>query len=317
MKYKIFIDGKDGTTGLRIFDRIKERNDLELLTISEDLRKDSKERQKLINLSDVTFLCLPDEASKESVSLVTNPNTKIIDTSTAFRTDPSFVYGFPELDESLKKKIKSSKRVAVPGCHASGFIAIVYPLVKLGILPLDYPLSCNSITGYSGGGKKTIAIYESENKDHLLDAPRSYGLAQKHKHLKEMKYITGIDIEPIFNPIICPFYSGMEVSVGLHLSKLNKKITINELHKIYCDYYNTRIVKTMPFNEKGVEDGYLSSIILEGYDNMRIYVSGNDERCIITAIYDNLGKGASGAAIECLNLMLGLEETKGLKILED
>lgn len=313
MKTKIFIDGKEGTTGLRIYDRIKERVDLELLSISDEDRKDPIKRQELINKSDITFLCLPDAASRESVSLVQNENTKIIDASTAFRTDDAFVYGFPELDDALFNKIKNSKRVAVPGCHASGFIAIVYPLIKLGILPKDYPLTCNSISGYSGAGKKAIALYETTN-DPLILAPRQYAMSQEHKHLPEMKYITGIAEKPIFNPIICPYYSGMEVSVGLYLNKLNKKLTVKELHNIYKEYYKTKMVDVMLFLASGNESGFLSSVSMSGYDNMQIYVSGNDERVLITALYDNLGKGASGAAIECMNIMLGLNPEYGLKL---
>ncbi len=317
MKYKVFIDGKEGTTGLRIYERVLNRDDIELITISDELRKDINERKKCINSSDVTFLCLPDSASIEAVSLLENNHTKIIDASTAHRTLDNWAYGFPELSEEHLNKIKTNQFVAVPGCHASGFIAIIYPLIKCGIIDKNYPVSCNSITGYSGGGKKMIADYDTTN-DVNYQAPRLYAMAQEHKHLKEMKKITGLELEPIFNPIVSNFYSGMMVSIGIHNKLMNKKMTAKELHSFYSDYYkNKEFVSVLEYNLKGTNSGFLSAYTLSGYDNMYILVNGNDERICITAVYDNLGKGASGAAIECMNIMLGLDPKKGLNLKED
>ena len=213
MKTKIFIDGSEGTTGLRIHERFSNRDDIELLSINSELRKDTQERARLINESDITFLCLPDQASREAVSLVTNPNVRIIDTSTAHRTEEGWAYGFPELSSAHREAIKNGKRIAVPGCHASGFISLVYPLISGGIISNDYPISAFSLTGYSGGGKKMIAEYEGEQRNKDLDAPREYALTQMHKHLKEMKAITGLKREPLFSPIVADYYSGMVVSV--------------------------------------------------------------------------------------------------------
>lgn len=319
-KYKVFIDGEAGTTGLRIYERLQTFDDIELLSIDPNLRKDSNERKKLINEADVVFLCLPDDAAIESVSLLddNNKHTKIIDTSTAHRTNPNFAYGFAELDDDLKNKIKNNQLIANPGCHASGFIAAAYPLIKLGILDKNYPFAINSITGYSGGGKKMIADYETNN-DPLYKAPRLYGMNQTHKHLKEMKAIVGLDINPIFNPIVSNFYSGMMVSTGIEVSYMKKKYTALELRDLLANYYNKEnsLVKVMPYNEKGTDTGFLSAALLSGYDNMLLYVNGNDERICITAIYDNLGKGASGAAIENMNIALGRTIKSGLSIKED
>lgn len=316
MKHKVFIDGKEGTTGLRIYERLSERDDIELILISDELRKDINERKRCINESDITFLCLPDAASIEAVSLIENDKTKIIDASTAHRTNPDWVYGLPELDESIYNRIKTNRFIANPGCHASGFNLIVYPLVKCGIIDSSYNFVCNSITGYSGGGKKMIQDYESTT-DPLYMAPRLYAMGQKHKHLKEMMAIPGLQNPPIFNPIVANFYSGMLVSVGFDSADMKKKLTVAELHKFYSDYYgDSKIVKVMPFNEKGNESGFLSAVELKGYDNARIYVCGNDERMCINVVYDNLGKGASGAAVECMNIMLGADITKGLVIKE-
>ena len=233
MAYKVFIDGKEGTTGLKIYERFEKRTDIELLTIDEDRRKDPAARAKMINASDFTFLCLPDAASIESVSLCTNPDTRIIDASTAHRTNPAWAYGFPELDKSFREKIASSKRVAVPGCYASGFIAIGYPLVKSGILPKDYPVTIHAVSGYSGAGKKAIAQYEAADRDPGLDSPRLYALTQTHKHIPEMTKITGLEFEPIFNPYICDYFQGMTVSVGLHSRMLSKKVTAHDVWEMF------------------------------------------------------------------------------------
>lgn len=315
MKYKVFIDGKEGTTGLRIYDRLSERNDIELLLIDEDKRKDPLERKKLINASDITFLCLPDAAAIEAVSLVENDNTRIIDASTAHRTNSDWAYGFPELSDEFLEKIKTSKRVAVPGCYASGFMSIVYPLVKLGIASKDYPFSANAISGYSGAGKKAIAVYEDESRAKEYDAPRLYAMGQMHKHLKEMQAIPGLTKKPLFNPYVCDFLEGMLVTVPLFVDLLEKKYTALEIHDLLANYYKDKdFVRVMPYNEKGTEDGFLAANHLDGKDYLEIYVAGNEERINITACLDNLGKGASGAALECMNIMLGLDAKTSLNM---
>lgn len=308
---KIFIDGKAGTTGLRIYERLEKRSDIEIITLSEELRKDADARRKAINSADVVFLCLPDAASIEAVAMVENENTVIIDTSTAHRTNTDWAYGFAELSEDFENKIKDSKRIAVPGCHASGFIALVHPLVQAEILSKEVELTCHSITGYSGGGKQMIAQYEADGRDALLDAPRQYGITQGHKHLKEMVKISGIDNAPIFCPIVSDFYSGMEVTVPIFKSMLKKGATIDDIKKIYAEKYNTEIVK---YIENADENGFLASNKLSGKDSMEITVAGNEDRIILVARYDNLGKGASGAALECLNIVLGNEKTANLDI---
>ena len=308
---KIFIDGRAGTTGLRIYERLENREDVELIILSEEDRKDPDKRRVALNSCDVAFLCLPDAAAREAVSMIENDNVVVIDTSTAHRTLEGWAYGFPELSVAHEEKIKSAKRIAVPGCHASGFIALIYPLIKAGALNTDALLSCHSLTGYSGGGKNMIADYQLEERDILLGAPRQYGIGQEHKHLKEMRAITGIDELPLFSPIVADFYSGMEVTVPLFASMLNDGFGIDEIRNIYADAYNTDIVK---YEERLDNNGFISASALSGKDSMRITVCGNDERMILVALYDNLGKGASGAAIECLNIVLGQEKTLGLVI---
>ncbi len=306
---KIFIDGSVGTTGLRIHERLAERGELEVISLPEEKRKDAEARAEIINKSDITFLCLPDAAAIEAVAMVTNPDTVIIDTSTAHRTNPEFAYGFPELDAEFEEKIKSSKRIAVPGCHASGFIALVYPLVKAGIIDKSAKLFCHSITGYSGGGKKMIAEYEAEERSSLLDAPRQYGLAQTHKHLKEMKAITGIDEAPIFMPVVSDFYSGMTVTVPLFASDING--SAEDIKKIYREKYNSTLVN---YADNYNTDGFISGASMSLKDSMTVTVEGNEDRILLIAQYDNLGKGASGSAIECLNLVTGNNKDKGLVI---
>ncbi len=315
MKYKVFIDGKEGTTGLQIFDRFKNRSDIELIEIEEDLRKDLETRKKCINSSDITFLCLPDQAAIEAVSLLENTHTKIIDASTAHRTLSNWAYGFPELGDDFKKKIETNQLVAVPGCYASGFQAIVYPLIKMGIAPKNYPFTVNAISGYSGAGKKGISQYEDVNRNIEFEAPRLYAMGQMHKHLKEMKAISGLEEEPLFNPYVCDFYKGMLVTVPLYVDRLNAKITPKELHQKFLEFYKgKKFVRVMPFDEKGTETGFLSANHLAGKDYLEIYISGNEERISITSCLDNLGKGASGAAVECMNIMLGLPEDLGLNL---
>ncbi len=310
MKKKIFIDGKAGTTGRRIEERISGRNDVEIISLPEELRKDSAARKKILNEADIVFLCLPDNAATEAVFMIENENTVIIDASTAHRTNPEWSYGFPELSPEFLEKIQGSKRIAVPGCHASGFIALVYPLVKAGILPKDALLSVHSVTGYSGGGKAMIADYNSAERSHLLSAPRQYGIKQIHKHLPEMAKITGLQNAPLFSPIVADFYSGMEVTVPLFKSQLCFG-GIEEIKNIYRELYTTDIVR---FKDDADEAGFLSAAALSGKDSMQIEVYGNDDRIILVARYDNLGKGASGAAVECLNIKLGCDRAKTLVI---
>ena len=307
---KVFIDGSAGTTGLRIAERLSFRKDIELITLTEENRKDISARKEAINQADIVFLCLPDVASIESVSLCENENTVIIDTSTAHRTNSDWAYGFPELSKEFEEKIKTSKRIANPGCHASGFIALIYPLIESGILKGDALLSCVSLTGYSGGGKKMIAEYEAEGRDELLDAPRQYGLSQSHKHLPEMTAVTGIKNAPAFMPIVGDFYSGMEVTIPLFSEMLNNA-SIEEIKKIYKQKYNGPIVT---FVDNFDESGFVSSNKLKSKDSMEISVGGNDDRILLIARYDNLGKGASGAAVECMNIVLGCDITTGLEI---
>lgn len=308
---KIFIDGKAGTTGLRIYDRLQNRADVSLITLSEEERKDTEARRRALNEADIAFLCLPDPAAIEAVSLVENPNTVILDTSTAHRTDPNWTYGFPELSKAHEEAVRTSKRIAVPGCHAGGFIALVYPLVEAGILSPDTPLTCHSITGYSGGGKKMIADYEATERSDLLGAPRQYALTQQHKHLKEMKAVTGIHQFPIFCPIVSDFYSGMEVTVPLFASQLQNGATAEDIKEVYRKKYAGEIVR---YQENADEGGFLSAATLSCKDSMAVTVCGNEERILLTALYDNLGKGASGAALECLNLVMGKPHAFGLDI---
>ena len=308
---QIFIDGKAGTTGLRIFDRLAARGDLSIITLSEEDRKNTEARRKALNQADVAFLCLPDAAAVEAVSLVENPNTVIIDTSTAHRTLEGWAYGFPELSPAHEAAVRASRRIAVPGCHAGGFIALVYPLVEAGILSREALLSCHSITGYSGGGKKMISEYESDELPELLGAPRQYGITQSHKHLPEMRAITGLDTFPIFCPIVSNFYSGMEVTVPLFASQLEKGCTVEDVRRVYREKYVGPIVS---YADTADEGGFLSAATRSGKDSMIVTVAGNEDRILLTALYDNLGKGASGAALECMNLVLGLDRTLGLEL---
>lgn len=313
MKTKIFIDGSEGTTGLRIYERFEGRDDIELLRISSELRKDTAERKRLINESDITFLCLPDAAARESVSLVENENVRIIDTSTAHRTESGWAYGFPELSANHRDSIKNGKRIAVPGCHATGFISVVYPLIAGGILPADYPVTAFSLTGYSGGGKKMIAEYEEEGRNKDIDAPREYALTQQHKHLKEMKAITGLAKEPLFSPIVADYYSGMVVSVPLYTEYFKKCKNPKELTEYFAEYYKgEKFIKVVENGNEDLYGGMLAGNSLSGWDGLKVYITGNEERVVVSAQFDNLGKGASGAAVQCLNILMGCEENKGL-----
>lgn len=309
MKPIVYIDGKEGTTGLQIYDRIGARDDITLLLIDEDKRKDPVERQKLMNAADLVFLCLPDAAAREAVTLVTNPATRIIDASTAHRTSPGWDYGFAELSPRHRAAIQASRRVANPGCHASGFIAIVYPLVACGLLPPDALLSCHSITGYSGGGKKMIAQYEAPDRPAELDSPRQYGLSQTHKHLPEMQKICGLAYAPIFNPIVADFYKGMAVSVPLHSAWVGGRSAEEVRQALAAHYEGQALVHVAP---EVVCDGMLASNPLAGTNEMELCVCGNAERMTVVARFDNLGKGASGAAVQNMNLMLGFAEKAGL-----
>lgn len=301
---KVFIDGSAGTTGLRIRERLLARADLELLTLPEEQRKDPAARAEAINAAAVAFLCLPDDAAAEAAAMA-GPDVTVIDTSTAHRTAPGWAYGFPELG-GLRENLRHAKRIANPGCHASGFVALVAPLVAAGLLAPDVPLSCFSLTGYSGGGKKMIAQYEA-GEDPLLAAPRQYGLGQRHKHLAEMVALCGLTDAPAFCPVVAPFYSGMEVTVSVFSQDLAG--TVDDVKDLYRTLYNTAVVH---YAEQADENGFLSAAALAGRDDMEISVHGNAERLLLTARFDNLGKGASGAAVQNLNLTLGLPEETGL-----
>lgn len=305
---KIYIDGSAGTTGLRLRSRLEKRSDIELIELPQEYRKNIEYRKAAMEKADAVVLCLPDAAAIEAAEFAPK-NTILLDTSTAHRTEKGWTYGLPQLGEEQKNAIKNSKRIAVPGCHACGFVTLVYPLVKAGIIKKNQILHCFSLTGYSGGGKNMIAEYESDEKSSLLDAPRLYGLSQEHKHLKEMKAITGIEEFPIFAPIVSDFYSGMQVMIPIEPKNLN--VDLETIKTVYKNVYNGEVIK---FVENADENGFLSAAAFSQKDCMQITIEGNEERALLVARYDNLGKGASGAAVECLNLVLGLEETLGLEL---
>jgi len=308
MKPKIFIDGREGTTGLLINNRLSNRGDIELLPIDEKDRKDISIRKRLINQADLVFLCLPDDAAREAVSLIENDNTRVIDASTAHRTDPDWVYGFPELSKEQREKIGAARRVANPGCLSSGIIATAYPLIKLGIMPADYPLACFALTGYSGGGKTMIRAYDEEKTPDMY-APRLYGLSLRHKHLPEIIKVTGLERPPVFCPVVDDYYCGIAATITLHNYMLNGKQSASVLRKKIEDYYKgERFITVAP--ELGA--GTLESNWGANTNMMEITVSGDDELTILTARFDNLGKGSSGAAVQNMNIMLGLNEKKGL-----
>ena len=305
---QVFIDGKEGTTGLKIFERLGGRSDIRILSLPEELRKDAAARRECINAADIVFLCLPDAAAVEAVSLCEDPRVKIIDASTAHRTAPGWAYGFPELSAAHRENIARGKRVAVPGCHASGFISLVYPLIAGGIVSADYPFVCHSVTGYSGGGKKMIAEYEDSGRSPELDSPRQYALSQKHKHLPEMQKVCGLEYAPVFNPIVSDYYSGMCVTVPLHVRLMRKKMDANSLKDYFAEYYASHNFVKVAKESKT----YQPANPLVGTNNMEIYIDGNEERIVLASVFDNLGKGASGAAVQCMNIMLGLDERTSL-----
>ena len=310
MKPKIFIDGKEGTTGLQIYERLGGRTDIELMTLAEELRKDTEARRDMINKADLVFLCLPDDAAREAVKLVEDSKVRIIDASTAHRTDPEWVYGYPELCREQADRIRGSKRIANPGCHATGFISLTAPLVMEGILPADYPVSCHSLTGYSGGGKKLIQEYEGERTDRRLSSCREYAISLSHKHIPEMMAVTGLRRKPLFFPIIGDYYAGMTTTVGLHNELLGKKMTAVQIHEFLSEYYaGQKYVRVLHFAGEGNIDprGILESNRNVGTNYLDIVVSGNEEQTLMASMFDNLGKGASGAAVQNMELMLGLE----------
>ncbi len=308
-KPKVYIDGKEGTTGLQIFDRLAARQDIELLLIDEDKRKDPQERKKLLNAADLAFLCLPDQAAREAVALIDNHTTRVIDASTAHRTAPDWAYGFPEL-RGRRGRILGARRVANPGCHATGFLSGVVPLVELGILPEDYPVTCYSLTGYSGGGKKMIAQYEGEKTPDLF-SPRTYGLNLAHKHLPEMTAQAGLSQPPVFCPVVDDYYKGMETVTMFHNRLLRGQPTAEDLREMLAGYYEDQaLVHVAPFGENPAQ---LAANTMAGRDDLTLFVCGNESRTAVIALFDNLGKGASGAAVQNMNLMLGFAETAGLQ----
>ena len=316
MKPKIFVDGQEGTTGLRIHEYLAAREDIQVLKIDPDKRKDVAARKTLLNAADVAFLCLPDAASREAVALVENPHTCVIDASTAFRTDPAWAYGLPELSPAQREKIRHSKRVAVPGCHASAFVLPVYPLVHAGVIPADCPLTCFSLTGYSGGGKKMIAAYE--DKDHpnpKLLSPRHYGLKLNHKHLPEMQKIAGLKVPPVFTPVVCNVHSGLAVEVFLPQILLAPNSTPASLARLLASHYaGERFVKVMQLETDALlDDGFFDITGCNGTNRADIFVFGHEGQMALVTRLDNLGKGASGAAIQCMNLVLGVDEGRGLQ----
>ena len=307
----IYIDGKEGTTGLQIYDRLAGREDIQLLLIDEDRRKDAAERKKLMNAADLVFLCLPDAAAVEAAALVENPGTRIIDASTAHRTAPGWVYGFPELGPDRRAAIRGAKRVANPGCYATGFISLTAPLVKRGVLSPDAPLACHAVSGYTGGGKKAIAQYEAAEREEELKSPRHYAVTLAHKHIPEMMQVCGLTKKPLFMPMICDFPQGMVVTVPLYLESLAGHQTLESLRALYRDFYaGARFVTVRPDDAPAC--GFIGSSNLAGTNDLQIFVCGNEEQAMLCARLDNLGKGASGAAVQNMNLMLGLPEETGL-----
>ena len=312
MKHKIYVDGQNGTTGLKIFDRLAAREDIEVLKIEEEKRKDLSARLEMVNQADITFLCLPDAASKE-IAAAAPASARLIDTSTAHRTLDSWAYGMPELGIEQAEKIKNSNRVAVPGCHATGFVMLAYPLITCGIADADYPFTCHSVTGFSGGGKSMIAEYGAEDRDIALSSPRQYGLTQTHKHLPEMKAIPGLTYAPVFNPIVADYMCGMVVTIPLH-NRLLKVQNPELIRDVLAQFYKgNKLITVHPFAPT-YEEGFIAANALAGKDTLEIFVCGHGEQTVLISRFDNLGKGSSGAAVECMNLMLGLAPETGLEV---
>ena len=316
MSVRVFIDGKEGTTGLRIFDRLADRPEVSMLTLPEDKRKDPEARRACLQEADIAILCLPDAAARESVALAQGSRARILDTSTAHRVESGWAYGFPELSDAHRKAVMEGKQVAVPGCHASGFIALTAPLVRCGLLPEDAQLSCFSLTGYSGGGRKMIAEYEAAQRSPALDSPRQYGLSQAHKHLPEMQRVPRLKTSPLFAPVVADYYSGMEVTIPLFRSQLRcGEHPVQEVTECLKEHYaGSRVVHVASAEDVAAMNGFIPAGEMSGRDDMLLMVLGNDERLQLVSLFDNLGKGSSGAAVQCLNLMLGLDETCGLTL---
>ncbi|OHV10630.1 N-acetyl-gamma-glutamyl-phosphate reductase [Kushneria phosphatilytica] len=315
MAFQVYVDGQEGTTGLRLIDYLTGRDDIELLRIDSERRRDRDERARLLNNADIAFLCLPDDASREAASLVENPDTCIIDASTAFRTDPEWVYGLPELVPEQRERLRTGKRIANVGCHASAFIMLVRPLVDAGILPPDYPLSAFSLTGYSGGGKRMIAEYESGGSSEQLAAPRPYALNLAHKHLPEMRLHGGLTRDPVFNPVVGPFLKGLAVTIPLHVAELAPGTNATTLHAIYRDRYGDEPfmrVMALDDDEHNLDRGFFDVQGCNDTNRADLFVFGGAERLNLTLRMDNLGKGAAGAAVQNMNIHLGLDETTGL-----
>jgi N-acetyl-gamma-glutamyl-phosphate reductase len=314
MKKTVFVDGQHGTTGLQIHQRLRGRNDIEVIEIPEDKRKDPAARKKLLNEADIVFLCLPDEAARESVGMIANDNVRVIDGSTAHRVKEGWVYGLPELRKGQRALIQKSSRVSVPGCHATGFILMLYPLVSQGIVAPDYPVTCQAVSGYSGGGRAMIADYENPNAPDYIKDPRPYSLALNHKHVPEMTKIAGLARPPVFSPTVANVYNGEIISIPLVASYLKKPLTAAEMREVLAEYYaGERFVKVMPYPaDDSLKSGFMTFTDCNGTNNLEIFVFGSAESILLAARYDNLGKGASGAAVQNMNIMLGIEETMGL-----
>jgi len=310
---KVYVDGQAGTTGLKIIDRLSNREDITLLKIADEDRHNNEKRAEIMAEADFTFLCLPDAAAIEAVTLAGN-HTRILDASTAHRTNPEWAYGFPELSAEFRNKIVNSSKTAVPGCYASGFISMLYPMVSHGLIPADFPVFAYATSGYSGAGKNAIAIYEGSEKPEEFNSPRQYALSQHHKHLPEMQKFSGLTYAPMFNPIVCDYYSGMVVSVPIQTRMLDKKITLAQVNEMFQEHYaGAKLVTVNPImtdEEQG--KFFLASNTLSGQNKLEIFTFGNDEQILLCARLDNLGKGASGAAVQCLNIMMGIDETTGL-----
>ncbi|MDE5755187.1 MAG: N-acetyl-gamma-glutamyl-phosphate reductase [Oscillospiraceae bacterium] len=313
MSVKVYVDGQAGTTGLKIVSRLEQREDISLLKIADADRHNNVKRAEIMAEADFTFLCLPDDAAREAVTLA-GDSTRLIDASTAHRTNPEWAYGFPELAPEFREKLRNSQKTAVPGCYASGFISMLYPMVKHGLIPAHFPVFAYATSGYSGAGKNAIAQYESENKPEEFNSPRQYALTQQHKHLPEMQLFSGLTYKPMFNPIICDYYSGMVVSVPIQTRMLDQKISLAQVNSMFQEHYaDAKLVTVNPvMSEQEQKSFFLASNTLSGKNKLEIFTFGNDEQILLCARLDNLGKGASGAAVQCLNIMMGIDETTGL-----